>query len=128
MTKKDITNNNEKLLKNIYNSLRLSTTNSITISYFYLNWKGWNGNKNIGLPGDIQDINEFLVYFMDSISDDLRSLFSFKATESNDIEHDYPFLRVSLSDFNHNLQSIILNDITTTTHPLTYPKKICLFY
>lgn len=57
---------------------------------------------------------------MESIKYDSRSLFSFRATELNNAEHDYPFLRVDLSDFNRNLRSIILDEIMITTHLLIY--------
>lgn len=124
ISQENITDKNEKLLKNIYNSFRSANTNSINIGDFYSNWTGWNNDEHAKLPDGIQDINEFFNYFINSISADLRSLFSFSAIESNDQVYDYPFLRVNLSDFNHNLRSIILNEITTTTHPLTNPKNL----
>lgn len=124
LSKEDIEDKNEKLLKNIYNSFRSSTTNSINIADFYSNWTGWNGDKDTNLPEDLQDINEFFDYFIDSISANLKSLFTFTIKESNHQVYDVPFLRVTLSDFNHNLRSIILNETSTTTHPLTNPDNL----
>ncbi len=64
-----LTNINEKLLKDIYDTFYSNKSNSISINNFFKEWKGWEGSKV--LPDGVQDINEFFLYFMNSISDDL---------------------------------------------------------
>ena len=61
ISKRQLTNPNEQLLKDIYDSFNSGKTNSILITIFLNEWKGWEGSK--GLPNGVQDVNEFFFIF-----------------------------------------------------------------
>ena len=100
----DTDNETEKLLKQIYNDFKTGDKKSININNFYSNWKGW-GKDDQGhlqrLPHGFQDAFEFFMNFTDTISDDLLSLYCFRATQAlNNQQLEFFYLNVTITSSN----------------------------
>ena len=111
----------DTLLKELYNLFYSDDTKAISIQDFTNEWRGWE-YKDQPVPKGKQDIIEFFMYFMNTISDGIKDLFCFKATEKSPQENSFAHLRVIISA--PNLKDCISNEINLNTHPTTYPQNL----
>lgn len=73
-SQKDLILDNDQLVHDIVNELKnAKNTYSINIFEFISKWKGWGTKKR--LPSSMQDVRNFVKYFLNSISPSIRDLF-----------------------------------------------------
>ena len=114
-------NDTEILLKDIYNLLYSGQANSIEILDFLNNWKGW-GSTVAGLPPGFQDVQEFFLYFFNTLSQNLQNFFTFQTKERNDQIITISCLRVPITS--NDLRKCIINETNESTQPIDYPQNL----